>query len=142
MSDQLIAAWRRVADRPDGPPSLRIDRSALLGLVVQFFLPRLRMHGGHHDLAPAHCRHSFKTRHLPHTASAGRRSSPLAGKKLTSGCSRQAASRIQTGRGLAIQWISSVRLGGSSRPFASRLVVAVVTTCDDGSGCSENVVLA
>ncbi len=33
MSDQLIAAWRRVADRPDGPPSLRIDRSALLGLV-------------------------------------------------------------------------------------------------------------
>ncbi len=33
MSDALIAAWRRVADRPDGPPSLRIDRSALLGLV-------------------------------------------------------------------------------------------------------------
>ena len=33
MSDQLIAAWRRVADRQDGPPSLRIDRLALLGLV-------------------------------------------------------------------------------------------------------------
>ncbi len=25
-----------------------------IGPVVQFFLPRLRMHGGHHDLAPAH----------------------------------------------------------------------------------------
>jgi hypothetical protein len=33
MSDRLIAAWRQIADRQDGPPSLRIDRSALLGLV-------------------------------------------------------------------------------------------------------------
>ena len=33
MSDALISAWRRVADRQDSPPSLRIDRSALLGLV-------------------------------------------------------------------------------------------------------------